>query len=478
MIILLRFDGVYSYARLWVNGKYIREHRGGFTRWDSDITHAVLPGETASIVLEVTDEKDQISYASGYAKHPIGGILRDVWLLALPQDYVKHLFVETDFDDDYRDATIKLDIAAILQNEVTLRLRMSDPQGAIVSLENDKIVLSPAVPTALHSIRMPCPLKWDAEHPYLYTLFAELLVDGRMTYSQTQRIGFRKTIVDGNRFLVNGKPVKFRGACRHDMHPLLGRSASAQYDLLDVKLAKEANLNFIRTSYYPPPERFLEYADQYGLYVESESAVCFVDTFRLEQFGRGATQNDPRFTERYLSQLKEIVNTHRNHPSVVMWSLGNESTFGQNFKRSYDWVKASDRTRPVIFSFPGTVPDGVKCFDVLSMHYPDWNGSLSQRGKTTKNFSYGAMPVIFDEWAHIPCYDTATLMVDPNMRDFWGQSLDRMWEGVFKAQGGLGGAIWGMIDETLCFLHLYPPVAKDGDPMIGPSRRYRPAAPT
>jgi len=125
-----------------------------------------------------------------------------------------------------------------------------------------------------------------------------------------------------------------------------------------------------------------------------------------------------------------------------------ENAFGTNFKKSYEWVKENDTSRPAIFSYPGNVPDSIASYDILSMHYPGISGNMNQINKKTKAFGYAQMPVIFDEWAHVACYNNSTVMEDPNVRGFWGQSLDSMWQKTFEADGGLGGAIWGMIDET------------------------------
>jgi hypothetical protein len=222
-----------------------------------------------------------------------------------------------------------------------------------------------------------------------------------------------------------------------------------EYDLEDVLLAKESNMNFIRTSHYPPSEAFLDFCDEYGIYVEDETAVCFVGSHRTEAYrATGATANDTAFRDRYLSQLEEMVQNHRNHPSVIIWSIGNENTFGNNFRESFEWVKENDPTRPIIYSYPGNTPDSIQTYEILSMHYPTWEGDLEQYGKVTKGFDYEAMPVLFDEWAHVACYNNFELKEDPNVRSFWGQSLDKMWTTLFETEGGLGGAIWCMLDET------------------------------
>jgi len=446
--IYLQFDGVYSYARVWVNGNKVGEHHGGFTRWKCDITPFIQAGKSACITVEVTDRADEISYASGYAKHQIGGILRDVYLLAYPDVFPETVTITTDLDNEYKNAA--LCVSSELNKKAPntqIKLELSDINLRKVQLENSLIELNNSnTITITNTIQNP--EKWDAEHPNLYNLKISLFDKGKLVWERTHKIGFREVEINGNKLTVNGKEVKLRGACRHDIHPLLGRVSTPEYELKDVLLAKESNMNFIRTSHYPPTENFLALCDEYGLYVEDETAVCFVGSHRTQEYYPGSSESDAAFTERYLSQLKELVKNHKNHPSVIMWSIGNENSFGTNFKASYDWVKAEDPTRPVIFSYPGNVPDSIKAYDILSMHYPGISGDMNQHGIKTKEFGFDKMPVIFDEWAHVACYCNFTVIEDPNIRSFWGQSLDKMWQKVFMVDGGLGGAIWGMIDET------------------------------
>ena len=182
--------------------------------------------------------------------------------------------------------------------------------------------------------------------------------------------------------------------------------------------------------------------------VECETAVCFVDTHRQKNYAPARSQDDPLFTDNYLNQLEEMVNTARSHTSVLFWSIGNESVYGKNFQLSYDWLKQEDTTRPVIFSYPGIVKEDKKVYDILSMHYPGCDGTMTQYNASTVGFQGGGIPALFDEWAHVPCYTYTTLQDDPNIREFWGISLDKMWSKLFDAPGGLGGAIWGYVDET------------------------------
>ena len=443
---ILRFDGVYSYARLFVNDTFVREHHGGFTRWDTDITPFVRPGKKNEIRLEVTDRLDDISYASGYAHHPIGGILRDVTLFVLPETCLYDFYAETHLDAAYEDAVLKIGYSSPVAGGAEVAYTLTDPSGRRYPLAQSRFPLEEG--GNMNELPVKNPLKWDAEHPNLYTLTITLSKDGKEIGRFDCRIGFRDVKIEKDRMLVNGMPVKLRGACRHDIHPTLGRTTTAELDSLDVILFKRSNMNFVRTSHYPPTERFLEYCDRYGIYVESETAVCFVDTYRQKNYAPGKTQDSAEFTPRYLSQCREMVKSFRSHPSILFWSIGNESVYGTNFQQCWDWVKATDKTRPVIFSYPGSVGEKEPVYDILSMHYQDINGNLNQWNRSTRGFQGEGIPALFDEWAHPACYTYATLQEDPNIREFWGHSIERMWSGLFDAPGGLGGAIWGYVDET------------------------------
>lgn len=443
--IILRFDGTYSYATLKVNGKTVREHRGGFSRWETDITRFVYPGRKNAIELVLVDPVEEISYASGYAHHPVCGILRDVTLYAVPNDYISNIRIDTALDSLYRDASLSVSCDYDGDVPAELALSLVSPSGVMAAQKRVRL----AGGTNHMTMHVESPLKWDAEHPNLYRLEIELIQSGATETTILKQIGFRDIKIVKDRMLVNGRPVKLRGACRHDIHPELGRTTTREIDSLDAALFKEANMNFVRTSHYPPSERFLEFCDRFGIYVECESAVCFVDTYRQKNYAPGASQNDSTFTAQYLGQLEETVKAFQTHPSILFWSIGNESVYGDNFRKSHDFVKSYDTTRPVIFSYPGSQPaDGKPIYDILSMHYQDVNGNLWQWGKHTSGFQGEGIPALFDEWAHPACYTYATLQEDPNIREFWGKSLDMMWDGVYNAPGALGGAIWGYVDEV------------------------------
>ncbi len=438
----VHFEGVYSSAQVWIDNKKVEEHTGGFTPWRCDITPYVTPGETIELVLKCTDSRNDISGASRYAHHPIGGILRNVSLRTLTKQHLTSLSYTCDLDDNFSDATLTICTETQLPQATAIHYQLFDAEGNLITQHSTKTQQNRDT-TILY---IDNPHKWDSEHPYLYKLIASIIENGENICSTQYNVGFREVEVIENKLYVNGQSVKLRGANRHDMHPTLGRIATPELDLEDVKLALESNMNYIRTSHYPPSAYFLDLCDQYGLYVECENAVCF----------QTKSANDPNMAETYLTQTKEMVQAHRNHPSIIIWSIGNESDYGTNIQYTYEWIKKNDTTRPIKWSWPGKVPEEKTCFDLLSFHYPGvkgledpyWGANRTDGRYRKSDFENQDMPIIYDEWAHVATYDYEQLRQDQNVRTYWGKSLDLMWDKCVKSEGALGGAIWGMIDET------------------------------
>ena len=232
-----------------------KDHSGGFTRWQCDITPFVKPGESAVLTVEVVDKKDDISYGSGYTLHLIGGILRGVKLLSIPKVYPEDISINTVFDDEYKNAKLMVSGKVLGENKKgILKIELLDNEKPI-HLDNSEIQVNDKEAFAIEN-NIKSPKKWDAEHPNLYKLLVSYYQNGDLIYHKTYDFGFRDVKINGDKFLVNGKPVKLRGICHHDVHPLLGRVSTPEYELKDVLLAKEANINFFRTSHYPPTENF------------------------------------------------------------------------------------------------------------------------------------------------------------------------------------------------------------------------------
>ncbi len=450
--ILLRFDGVYSNARVWVGSRYVRTHVGGFTSWDCDLTDLVRPGRPFTLTVGVADiqAKDvgiwnpdgqpvkNPSNASEYAHHNIGGILRDVSLVALPQTYLADLEIETDLDAAFRDATLKatarLNPAA---DGATLTLEVRDGDTVVASGKAD---LKGDAPATL-AIPVKAPRLWDAEHPNLYTLRATLAQNGKTLQVNEQRIGFRelhfagRDNTDVNKLYVNGRPVRLRGTCRHDVSPTMGRSMTRAESYAEARAYKEANINFIRTSHYPASEHLLDACDELGIYVEQEAAVCF----------QGPWAPVDSVYDDYAAQFVEMVERDRNRPSIVLWSIANESHYGNVAKKlgrnpfvdSREYLRDREPSRPCIFSWPRTgQPDAFT--DIYSQHYANIMGNMGRKD----------MPIIHDEYAHIPCYNLNELRRDTNVRNFWGESVYHAWNHIVRDDGGLGGALWGGIDDV------------------------------
>ncbi|OCT10776.1 hypothetical protein A8709_23370 [Paenibacillus pectinilyticus] len=430
--VILRFEGVYSYARVWVNGNYVGDHTGGFSGWDADITNYVTPGQSVWITVGVTDKSNDISNEDQYAKHNIGGILRDVKLIALPQSYATRLQASTDFDATYTNATLNVTGAVYFNgaSNGTLNFSLKDPQGNNVVLSPSSLNLSASTNESTVSIPVTSPQKWDAEHPNLYTLTTNLVVGGSTVQTLTKKIGFRKVVKSGNQVFVNGKEIKLRGVNVHDIDPLLGRATNDALDDATVAKFAEGNINFIRTSHYPRSDAFLDAADKYGIYVEEESAVVWQGA----EFGTNPnTISDANFTASYMNQFSEMLEKDLSHPSIIIWSLGNETAWGSNFQKELDYAKAEDPTRLTIVSWGNTATD------INSSHYPNYNG----------NFAPSAtQPTLHDEYVHVNAYNTATQQRDPNTRNFWGESIKKFWENMFPTTGSLGGAIWASTDEV------------------------------
>jgi beta-galactosidase/beta-glucuronidase len=434
--VFIRFESVSGTAKVWVNDHEIAGHQGGFTIWNREITDAIRFNGSNAVAVEVTDP-DAKQWSSGFDH---GGILRDVRLLAVPADYFSRLHVETDFDQEYKDATLKVTASVVLTKVTSgrVRLRLLGPDGGEVAIEPNEFEIERRRDSVQLEIPVRSPLKWDAEHPHLYRLVGELAsVDG--VRGTTERVfGFRKIEVRDRRVFVNGMQVKLRGGGRFDSDPVLGHTLSPAQCEEEVRLFKEANVNYIRPACCPALESYLDACDRLGMYVESETNVTFT---------RGS-ESDPRLTSLFVNQLAEMIEANRSHRCVLLWSLGNESDYGINIAKMFEYTESEDKTRPILFSWSQEIPPGAPLpYALYSYHYPDYAGDLGAPGVAVFNRRAlreipAIMPVLHDEFAHGACYCRQDLERDPNTRNFWGESIRIFWERMYPAEGCLGGAIW------------------------------------
>lgn len=439
---LLKFEGVNGYARVAVDGEAAAEHWNGFLTWTVDITE--LCGGKDEILLQV--DVDETKDRAGCFYH--GGILHSVWLYLLPQTYLSMAHVSAELDAAYENAVLTAHCSAEAHLDgCRLRGVLLDPCGAEVAEGSFCEPIGSGSWDAEISRKIPQPFLWDAEHPQLYTLRLYVCRNGEVLESTERRFGFRQIERRGNRVFVNGKEIKLRGVCRHEVSARHGRCLTKELIDEDVRLFKEANCNYIRTSHYPPSEYFLEACDREGVYVEDELGLAFIAK------NTPYTQRDPGETKRFLSHFQEAMARDYSHPCVLIWSLCNESFGGYNFDVLNRYVHQKDPTRLTKFSYPMTMRLEHEPVDVWSIHYSNHDADLSDK---LDNVSVGRMegkdvPVIHDEYAHIPCYNREEHRRDPNVRNFWGESIRRFWERIWNTPGALGGAIWAGIDETDVF---------------------------
>lgn len=434
----LRCEAIYSECTVWINGKEVGSHLGGFTPFEFDVTKLLKQGNNR-ITIAVRSESvaDSLSSASKYAAHQLGGITRSIYLMALPKVSLQSFHVSTSFDKEYKDANLNIEItvAGQTQNEARLEFSLSDKNGNIVAIEGEtqaNISLdNKKSNTFSFTFKVGNPLKWDCEHPNLYYLTCKVLIDGKQVEILSKRFGFRQVEVRGNQLYVNDKAVKLKGVNRHEIDPLRGRSLNGNQWYEDVRIFKEGNVNYIRTSHYPPSEKLLEACDELGMFVEEEAPFCWAKKDYV---------NDDNYFEAVLQPTLEMVERDKSHPSILFWSLGNESFhFEELFKTSADLVKKADPTRPRIFSQWGEQAD--KCYlEIGNNHYPGPPGPTK--------FQKNKRPVIFDEFCHLNSYNRYELVTDPGIRDAWGLGFKKMWEEMYKTPAVLGGALWSGIDDS------------------------------
>lgn len=428
--IKLRCDGVYSDAVVWVNGIQVGKHSGGFTQFEIDITHAVKAGTTNTIALSVLNDTiaDKLASASEYACHPLGGITRSISLMALPEVNVSSLQVRTEFDSNYHNADLILDLVVAaetgpLPNNLFASLVLTDPKGTPVAINPKSLAIREAKTSA--RIPISSPLKWDCENPNLYRLEIQLVSGGTVLQTLHQQVGFRQIEVRGNELLLNDVPLKLRGINRHEVHPLTGRSVSTEWHRRDIALFREGNVNLVRTSHYPPDEALLEAADELGMFIECEAPFCWAP-------GNGNA-------ELVRQQTAEMAVAFRNHPSILFWSVANESKWGRDFVESATILRRLDPTRPLVFNDCGSLGDP-SFTELRNGHY--WGlASLPEAAKSSQPFYLG-------EDVHLNAYNRLELATDPSLREIWGSYLTELWDGIWKTQGALGLSIWSGIDDT------------------------------
>jgi beta-galactosidase len=455
--IFLRSDGAQSQVTFWVNGRLAGKHEGGFRAFMLDVTALCRPGQANMIAAAVQNESMADVLASGtqYASYQFGGLTRKVTLFAVPALHIDDMDVTSDVAEDGRSAAFKVKVgveAAPIgaaggdpaRGEV--RCTLADPAGRVVFTGTRPFSRpGPSEPmTVSFEGTVGNAALWDPEHPNLHTLTVDLAAGGRTIETVVHRVGLRDIEIAGTRLFVNGRPVKLRGINRHEAHPLRGRSLTPELWRKDAELYRAANINHIRTSHYPPAEEFLDACDELGLFVECEAPLVWVQHGANETW-KTEDPRDPKFLEPITRAVAETIAFNRRHPSVIIWSLANESGWSPLFAAANALAKAMDPARPRTFhdqAYGGYNNLGSAEMPIANYHYPGPQGpDLAVSLGLTRPLYYG-------EYCHLNCYNRSELAADPGVRDEYGRGFERMWEKIRGSKDVIGGSIWSGIDDV------------------------------
>jgi beta-galactosidase len=425
MDVFLHFGAVKSFFYAWVNGHMLGFSKDSKTPAEWNITPYIKDGDNV-LAVEVYRWSDG-SYLECQDFWRLSGIERDVLLSAAPKVRVRDFFARPTLDGQYRDG--HLDLSVELRNAAPGLKAEASTVNFILFDDTGKKVLSGAKPVAIggqekavaeFSASLRSPRRWSAETPILYTLVIELADrSGQVLETLSRRVGFRTSEVKNGRFLVNGVPVRLKGVNRHEHDPVTAHVISEESMRKDIELMKQFNINAVRTCHYPNEPRWYELCDEYGLYV--------VDEANLESHGMGygprSLAKDPDWGPAHLDRIVRMVERDKNHPSVVIWSMGNEAGDGVNFESAYQWIKKRDPSRPVQYERAELRPH-------TDIYCPMYSSIEEIEKYAAEN---PARPLIMCEYAHAMGNSTG------NLQDYWN---------VIEKYGALqGGFVWDWVDQ-------------------------------
>ncbi|KAF2630794.1 glycoside hydrolase family 2 protein [Macroventuria anomochaeta] len=401
--IRLRFEGVDSAFHVWVNGKEIGYSQGSRNPDEFDVTPVVDKDGENTLAVRVYQHCDG-TYIEDQDQWWLSGIFRDVFLVGFPSESrIENVFAQSLLDSSYTNAELKVKVSTTGTGKVSVKLLDAENQ-TIASEEADANTGS----TTDFSISVKDPLKWTAESPNLYHLVASLDSAQHVAH----RIGFRQVEMKDGLIKVNGKRVVFRGVNRHEHHPQSGRTIPLDFLKRDLLTMKQHNVNAIRTSHQLNDPRLYELADEMGFWVIDEADLechgfeCIADSaldakeralpFRERQLLTRAkaaewTTNNPDWTDSYVDRAEHLVKRDQLHPSIIIWSLGNEAFFGQNFKAMYNHIKAYDDSRPIHYE----ADIYAETMDMYSRMYPPIDEIIKFAEDKTKT-----KPLVLCEFIH------------------------------------------------------------------------------
>lgn len=423
---LIHFDGIYSAALVWLNGKYVGYTQGANNVAEFDFTPYLKAGEN-KLAVQVFRWCDG-SYIECQDMFRMSGIFRDVYLYNTPKVAVRDHVLTSTLTQNYThaDLNVLLDIANPDKATTTKKfeVKVMDPQGKLLQSKKAEVAFKGEtskqqnIPFSLNQIET-----WNAESPTLYTIHVvQFDQNGKEEMAFSTKYGFRDIEIINSLVYINGKKVLFKGTNRHDTDPVLGRAITRDIMLKDVLMMKQNNINTLRTSHYPNHEAMYAMMDYYGLYT-----VCEAD---LEDHPNQGISDKESWIPAFTDRIERMVTRDRNHAAVVFWSLGNEAGNGENFKNCYTVAKQLDATRPV--HYEGTRDNkpygGSRFSDFYSKMYP----SIAWMKENTSNLD---KPMFICEYAH------AMGNAIGNLKEYW--------DIIESSNSCIGGCIWDWVDQAI-----------------------------
>ncbi|MEZ4886366.1 MAG: glycoside hydrolase family 2 TIM barrel-domain containing protein [Chitinophagales bacterium] len=440
--VILHFDGVQSAFYVWVNGEKVGYSQGSMTPAAFNISpYLDAETDTNTLAVEVIRWSDG-SYLEDQDFWRLSGIYRDVYIYALPKYHIQDFHIQTLLDENYQNADLQIDFKINGKSKGNgLVVKLYDSEGRLIF----KDTIPPNQFTANYPISNPA--KWTAETPSLYQLTLQLLNEtGNPIQVISSKVGFRKAEIKNGQFLLNGQPIYFKGVNRHEFDPFNGRTISEASMIEDIKLIKQHNFNAVRTSHYPNIPRWYELCDEYGLYVMDEANL---ESHELWFYEGNSPVTKPEWKKAIVARGTSMVERDKNHPSIVIWSLGNEAGMGENMTAMAEAILKIDASRPIhyesrelavplkesenplnllnfaksIHDFDNT-PSG---FDFIANMYP----SMEVMEEFTKKDTL--RPVLICEYAHAMGNSTG------NFKEYWD---------IFERNPRMqGGFIWDWVDQ-------------------------------
>lgn len=420
--IFIHFDGVYSGFYVWINGKKVGYSEGSNNDVEFNITPYIRQGENV-LAVEVYKWTDG-SYLEDQDMFRFSGIHRDVYLYATPKVSIRDYFLKSDFTGGDLDRAV-FEVRAKLKNYdvklsgvFSVEVELIDPMGRTVVIIKQPTVFLAGGKEQFYTLKtiVTNPVLWSAEHPNLYSVVISLKNENdQVMEAMSSKFGLRKIEIKDKRVYINNEQILFKGVNRHDVHPRFGKTIPVESMIQDIMLMKQHNINTIRTSHYPNSPKMYALYDYYGLYVMDEAD--------LECHGNQSLSDLESWKDAYVDRITRVIERDKNHPSVIFWSLGNESGGGSNIEAMYEKAKELDASRLIHYEGQNSAAD----FD--SQMYPDIvSMSVFDQQKSDR-------PYFLCEYAH-------SMGNSPgNISEYWDYIEN-------KSQRMIGGCVWDWVDQA------------------------------